>query len=209
MPEKGRYGGIFVICEGGLGCGKTTQARMISDTFRFAHFREPGGTPFGEKIRDAVQGMYDYKVHPYASLLAYAASRANLIRGVVIPELRCGRRVLLERYWYSTWAYQGAEGVSKPIIWAVNVLATANLVPTAILHYDLLPEIGMQRKNACADIDRYDAKKLEFHRRVRANYRQLGRLFPGRWVVIDASKSVEDVYADSLQALAQFGIHPR
>jgi len=168
--------------------------------------REPGGTTFGEKVRDAVQGRHGYEVHPYASLFGYSAARANLVRGIVIPRLQEGFNVGLDRYWYSTYAYQGAEGVSKPIIWLISLIATKALKPDLVLHYDLLPEIGMTRKGKCPDADRYDIRELEFHRKVRRNYLQLKRMYSGIWRVVDASQSIEDVYRDSLTILKQNGL---
>lgn len=198
--------GSFVVLEGGVGAGKSTVLnglrRELSD---WDFYREPGGTPFGERVREAVQGRHGYGIDKYAALFAYSAARANLIRGVVIPRLEKGHSVILDRYWYSTYTYQGAEGVSKPIIWAVSMLATRRLKPNLVLHYDLLPEFGKERKEGAGDTDRYDVKDLEFHRKVQANYHQLRRLYPGIWRTIDASQTPEEVLQDSLKILRGFG----
>lgn len=199
-----------MVLEGGIGCGKTTMANLLSNEQpAWEFYREPGGTPFGEKVREAVQGKHGYEVDRYAALFGYSASRANLIRGVVMPKLKLGVNVGLERYWYSTWAYQGAEGVPKLLIWAASLVATKNLKPNLVLHYDLLPEIGITRKRGKSDSDRYDAKKLEFHRKVRKNYLKLKKLYPGIWRIIDASKPVEEVFADSLEALQEYKLMGR
>jgi len=124
----------------------------------------------------------------------------------VIPKIEQGINILLDRYWYSTFAYQGAEGVSKPIIWAVNYIATKGLNPNAVLHYELLPEIGKKRKQDCPDADRYDLKGVEFHRKVRENYLILKRLYPGIWRIIDASQPIPKVFSDSMEALRERGI---
>ncbi len=212
MKERGK---LFVL-EGGVCCGKSTQmgllARELGEGWSF--YREPGSTSFGELVRNAVQsrmGERDrepYPVHPYAALFGYSAARANLIRTKVLPDLAAGINVGLDRYWFSTYAYQGAEGVSKPIIFAISWVATAGLKPNLVLHYDLLPELAIERRNNKyeSDIDRYDAKELAFHRVVRTNYHQLKHLFPGIWKVVDASKPIGEVKTDSLRLLKEKGL---
>ena len=211
--ERGK---LFVV-EGGVGCGKSTQWKILAENLgdNSNYYREPGSTVFGEMMRSAVQSRMgggpngeNYPVHPYAALFAYSAARANLINLKVIPDLKTGTNVGLDRYWYSTFTYQGAQGVSKPVIWAVSLLATRFLKPDVVLHYDLLPEIGRERKMKTyqGDIDRFDEMPVEFHRKVRANYHQLMRLFPGIWEVIDASKPIEEIKQDSLAALKKHNI---
>jgi dTMP kinase len=199
--------GKLLILEGGVGCGTTTQAKLLQealpDSWRF--FREPGGTPYGEELRPVLQSKEKkYRVHPYASLFGYASSRANLVRGTVIPILREGGSVCLERYWYSTWAYQGAEGVSKLLIWAINLVATKGLKHDLVLHYDLVPELGKLRKENCDDQDRYDLLSPDFHQKVRRNYRQLQMFYPRTWKVIDASKPIEEVFEESMKYIRKF-----
>ena len=202
--------GKFVVVEGGVGSGKTTQLFKIKDCVgvgkEWTWVREPGSTVFGERIRNAVQGLYTDPIEPYAALLAYSSARANLIRGLVIPKIEGGISVGQDRYWYSTWAYQGAEGVSKPIIWFISMIATRMFKPDLVLHYDLLPEIGMARKTGQPDLDRYDTQLIKFHQKVRNNYHQLRRLYPGIWRVIDASKGIEEVFEDTKKILREFDI---
>jgi dTMP kinase len=114
--------------------------------------------------------------------------------------------VFLDRYWFSSFAYQGSEKVDKALILSVSKLATGGLMPDLVLHFDLVPELAVLRKNGCADIDRYDMKELSFHCRVRDAYMELAQKYPEIWKVIDASKSREDVLADALRALRDRGM---
>lgn len=203
MKERGK----FVVVEGGLASGKSTVIRGLrEDLVGWNYYREPGGTHFGEKVRDAVQGLHDYHVDKYASLFAYTSSRANLVRGVIIPELEQGKNIFLDRYWYSSFAYQGAEGISKLLIGAINIVATKGLKPNLVLHYDLKPEIGIKRKEDKTDLDRYDLKNIEFQNIVRKNYFMLKRIYPIIWKSIDASNSREEVLRDSKMALKEHGL---
>ncbi len=200
--------GKFIVIEGGVACGKSTQVALLKKKFpKWKYFYEPGSTPFGEKIRDAVQGINNYKVDPYAALFGYAASRANLIRAVIKPLLSEGKNVVLDRYWYSTYAYQGSEGVSKKTIIDLNKIATDNLKPDVIIHYDLDPKVGFERKGKKDNLDRYDIKKNIFHNKVRKNYKELSRMFPRIWKIIDASKSIEEIHEVTLKTLNKIDLH--
>lgn len=199
--------GKFVVIEGGVGSGKSTLFNHLKKTFKKWNFyREPGSTPFGERIRNAVQGLYNYPVDKYAAFFGYSAARANLIRKKIIPDIKNGKNVILDRYWYSTYAYQGAEGVDKKNIIMVSKMATDNLIPDLVIHLDLDPRIGMSRKNGRKDTDRYDIKKLGFHKKIRRNYQELSRLFPIIWRIVDASKSKKEVYDTTLKVFEEFRI---
>lgn len=209
MPISEKIRGKLLVFEGGAGSGKTTQiGRLHKERMsEWQFYREPGGTAYGEAIRQAVQGIEtQYKVEPYAQMFAYASTRANLIRGVVIPALEAGYNVGLDRYWYSSFAYQGAEGVNRLIIWAVNMVATKGLKPNLVLHYDLNPAVGMNRKKGSADLDKYDMASLAEYEKRRANYSILARIYSDVWRRIDASKSIEEVYADSVAVLEEAGM---
>lgn len=192
--------GKFVVIEGGVGCGKTTQTELLKKDLKgWKFYREPGSTPYGEKVRDAVQGLHNYQVEEYAAMFGYSACRANLIRGVVIPELKKGKNVLLDRYWYSTYAYQGSGGASKEIIKTISKIATDDLIPDLVFFYDLNPKVGMKRKDGREDADRYDVKELNFHNKVRKSYHELGRILGSRWKVIDADRTIEKIHDETLQ----------
>jgi len=118
-----------------------------------------------------------------------------LIEHGILPTLNEGENIILDRYWFSTWAYQGAEGISKLAILLVSRLTTRGLLPDLTVFLDLDPRIGMRRKQGAGDVDRYDLKELGFHRAVRRNYHQLGHFIP-RWVTLDASKPADEVYAN-------------
>ena len=191
--------GKLLVIEGGVGCGKTTQIGLLKKDLKgWEFFREPGSTEYGEKVRDAVQGIHNYKVEEYAAMFGYMAARANLIRGVVIPKLLKGKNIVLDRYWYSTYAYQGSNGANKRIIEQISKIAVDNLKPDLVIFYDLDPKVGMKRKAGHKDSDRYDVKKVNFHRKVRMSYRQLGKKMRRTWKTVDALKSIDEVHQETL-----------
>lgn len=200
--------GKFIVIEGGVGCGKTTQLTLLKKNLKkgWEFYREPGSTEFGERVRDAVQGLHNYDVDEYAAMFGYSAARANLIRGVIAPKLKKGINIVLDRYWFSTYAYQGSNGASKRTIKLVSKIATDDLKPDLVIFYDLDPRIGMARKNGRDDSDRYDIKKLNFHKKVRKNYLALKRLYPRIWKTIDAAKPIDAVAEETKQLLVKLGI---
>lgn len=199
----------FLVMEGGTCAGKTTQIGKIRSNYPdWEYFREPGGTEFGEAMREAVQQNFDWEINPVAALLAYSAARANLVREKIGPLLEAGETVVLDRYWYSTAAYQGSgEGVSQEEIREISLIATGGLEPRLVLFYDLVPELALERKGLGlkGDLDRYDLRALDFRSRVRKKYLEMAKEMKDYWVVIDASKNIEDVYRDTLEALDWFG----
>ena len=200
----------FVVVEGGSGSGKTTAIEGLQRNLEdWDFFREPGGTPFGDLVRDAVQQHKELEIDPMAAFLAYSSSRANLVNNEILPILRGikgGQGVLLDRYWFSSYAYQSSEKVDKAVILQVSKMATGGLMPNLVLHFDLVPELAIFRKTGCADVDRYDLKDLEFHSRVRDAYLELSMKYPDIWKVIDASKSKEEVLANALGVLKNAGM---
>ncbi len=200
----------YVILEGGSMSGKTTQRKLLLPRLTlhraWQEVREPGGTIFGDEIRDAVQrhDRPEY-VYPLAEFFAYSAARTQLIQQVVLPALRNGVGVLSDRSWFSSFAYQG-QTIAKDYIVMVSTEATAWTLPDVVLYFDLLPELAQERVKLKGDLDIHDLKGLDFHRRVRDNYLELGFRYPNFWRTIDASQSVEAVFADSLAVLSQAGI---
>ncbi|MBU1088254.1 dTMP kinase [Patescibacteria group bacterium] len=205
MREKTIEGGQLVVVEGTSGVGKTTviqnlRERQVVDDWYLT--REPGGTEFGDRIRWAVQDPDSKDVHPLAALMAYAASRANLVNLEIKPRLESGVNCLIDRWWFSTWAYQGAEGVSKLTIWLVNMIAIRGQQPDLTLFYDLPVDVGIERKARCDDVDRYDQKEREFMQSARENYLQLRLFYPRSWETINTTdKNPNEVVDETIGIL--------
>ena len=199
----------FVVDEGGSGVGKTTAIEGLKTSLKNWKFlREPGGTDFGDLMREAVQQRPDLAIDPMAAFMAYSASKANLVSLEILPTLMRtteAQGVFLDRYWFASYAYQGTEKVSKAVIVEVSKMVTGGLMPDLVLHFVFLPELPKGRKSGCTDIDRYDMKELDFHARVRDSYLELSVQYPEIWKVIDASKSKEEVLKDTIEVLTKRG----
>src|SRR5437667_5668278 len=115
--------GAFITFEGTEGSGKTTQISLLAERLRFLDrhvrtVREPGGTPIGEEIRHTLKHSADNQaMTAEAELLLMNASRAQLVREVIRPALGAGEIVLCDRFYDSTFAYQGyGRGLDLKIV---------------------------------------------------------------------------------------------
>ena len=188
--------GHFFVFEGPIGTGKSTQYKLLQGTYSDVFFtREPGGTMYGEELRTLVQYRRDLEIDPMASALTYMASRANLVGLEIRPRLERGQTVICDRYWPSTYAYQGSEGVKDNDILNLAQIATGGLEPDMYIYIDLSIDKIIGRKSECKDIDRYDemlAKNRSFLKRVIDRYKKLMQM-SNNWVIIDGVGSIEDV----------------
>lgn len=192
--------GHFVTLEGGEGAGKSTLVAALAERAQargasVVLCREPGGTPLGERLREALFGLQTAP-SALAELLAFSAARAELVATVIRPALEAGALVLCDRFIDSTLAYQGyGRGLDLETIRAVNAAATGGLVPDLTLLLDLDPAAGRAR-GAAGGSDYLEREALAFHERVRAGFLALAAAEPARWQVLDAAQPA-DVVADA------------
>lgn len=186
---------MFVTFEGLDGSGKTTQAELLRERLEaegreVVSTREPGGTELGERIRDLV--LHGGHVSPWAEALLYAASRAQHVDEVIRPAVDRGAWVLCDRYLDSSVAYQGAGrelGVDRVL--DLNLAAVGGLLPDRTFLLLLAPDEVTSRLDR--DHDRLEREGDEFRRRVDAGYRELAARFPERIVVLDGTRSPEEL----------------
>lgn len=193
-------GGKFITFEGGEGAGKSTQLTRLAGRLRTAgegvlSLREPGGTPFGEKMRDVLK-QPGSAIQPAAEALLFASCRAQLVADVIAPALAAGQVVLCDRFIDSTVAYQaGGRGLDRALIEAANRLACGAVRPDLTILLDLDPTRGLGRASVRdqGQPDRFEVLGDAFHRKVRALYHALAQEEPGRFFVVDAARPPEAV----------------
>lgn len=191
--------GLFLALEGGEGSGKSTQAALLVDWLESLGqpvllTREPGGTAVGAVLRRIVLDNATGELSPRTEALIYAADKAEHVDRVVLPALADGMIVLTDRYVDSTLAYQGAGrdlGVAE--LEAVARWATAELRPHLTIVLDIDPAIGHTRFEGA---DRMEAEPLEFHQRVRQHFLDLAAADPAHYLVVDASRTPEQIHHD-------------
>jgi dTMP kinase len=183
--------GLFITFEGGEGCGKSTQSRLLlkkleQQSIPVVLTHEPGGTVLGNELRKALKRKRGSSISPQAELFLVAASRAQLVAELIRPALEEGKVVICDRFTHSTMVYQGyGRGLDFTAIKMVNNMATRNLNPDLIILLDISPEQGLARKRSLKD--RFELEDLSFHRRVKEGYLKMAAAEPDRWLVIDAS----------------------
>ena len=202
---------LFIVFEGGEGCGKSTQTRALQrrlsrDGFRAVMTREPGGTRLGERVRRHLKQSGETRISPLAELFLIATARAQLVSEVIRPELEKGKTVICDRFTPSTLAYQGyGRGLDTDAIRHVNDIATDGMSPDLIVLLDIPVEVGLSRKKS-KDGDRFESESLSFHARVRRGYLDLAQADPGRWLVVDGRlprKAIEKKIWDRVCILLQ------
>jgi dTMP kinase len=183
--------GPFITFEGGEGCGKSTQSRLLLKKLEQQKIpavltHEPGGTALGNELRKALKRKRGSFISPQAELFLVAASRAQLVSEVIRPALEEGKVVICDRFTYSTLVYQGyGRGLELSFVETVNNIATGNLKSDLTILLDISPDQGLARKRSLRD--RFELEDLSFHRRVREGYLKMVAAESERWLVIDAS----------------------
>lgn len=201
---------MFITIEGPEGSGKSSVTKkvaemLVKDGEQVVMTREPGGTPIAEQIRNVILDKANTKMDSMTEALLYAASRRQHLVEKVWPLSKEGKIVISDRFIDSSLAYQGgARGLGIDRILDLNMTyATDGYSPDLTLLFDLEPEIGLTRiaANATREVNRLDLEKIEFHKQVRQTFLDLAKRFPERFVVIDASKSFDEVVANTYKVV--------
>ncbi|MBV9533683.1 MAG: dTMP kinase [Bradyrhizobium sp.] len=202
--------GRFITFEGGEGAGKSTQLNKLAERLKAAEqhtilTREPGGSPGAEIIRHLVLSGMGKLLGPEAETLLFAAARDDHVRTVILPALAQGTWVLCDRFFDSTWAYQGRLGhVAPAVLSAMQRVTIGDLKPDLTIILDVPVEVGLKRaavRRACSAPDRFESEDLEFHEALREAYREIAASEPYRCVLIDANGDVDAVAGQVWTAL--------
>ena len=191
----------FISFEGIDGCGKSTLMDRLAGwlaeaSIPYVRVREPGGTAIGEKVREILLDPASAEMTGRAEVLLYSASRAQLISQVIAPALEKGAWVLADRFVDATFAYQGfGRGFDLEGLGRIQQWATGGLMPDKTVLLDCDVDLAMSRLHARdgANRDRIELEGMAFQRKVRDGYRALAREQPARFLVLDASRPLEEV----------------
>jgi len=189
--------GFWIVFEGGDGVGKSTQIDALLESLRddaqgreVVTTREPGGTPLGIELRQAV--MHGDHVAPRAEALLYAADRAHHIATIVRPALERGAVVVQDRYLDSSIVYQGGARGLGDMVEQISLWATEGAVPDLTIVLDMAPRADRLER----ELDRVERETAEHAEHMREGFRTLAAREPARYAVIDAARPIADVAAD-------------
>jgi dTMP kinase len=200
--------GLLIVFEGAEGAGKSTQLKLLADALgshgrNVVAVREPGGTVLGDEIRRLLlDPAMQLDIVPRAEALLFMASRAQLVEREIRPALGDGAIVLLDRFFLSTYAYQGdGRGLEERDLRSANLVATGGLVPDIVLLLRLPVAEGLSRAARRGEHDRIEQAELAFHQRVALAFERFAtdewqQAHPecGPIVVVDGAGSEVEVY---------------
>ena len=193
--------GRFITIEGGEGAGKSTMMARVADWLenaghRVIRTREPGGTELAEKLREILLDRNNISLSVRAELLLMFAARAQHLEELIRPALARGDWVLCDRFTDATWAYQGGgRELPRDEIESLEMLVHGDLQPDLTLLLDLPVELGLKRAARRSQADRFEQESTPFFERVRAAYLERAQATPGRFAVIDAAGTMEQVWS--------------
>jgi dTMP kinase len=195
-PAAAKPRGMLVSFEGSEGSGKSTQIMHLAERLqelglKVVSTREPGGTEIGEQIRNIlVHNSKGDEMCAETELLLFAASRAQLVREVIAPNLMRGTVVLCDRYIDSSTVYQGvARNLSLDPVQQINQFAVGNVLPDLTIVLDVPTRVSLNRINLRAsDLpDRMERENIAFYKKVRDGYLVLARSLPKRFFVVNGT----------------------
>ncbi len=201
---------MLISFEGGEGSGKSTQAKMffqyLQDNNIHAIFtREPGGTEAAEKIREIlVTGSID-KLDKVSEVLLHYAARKEHLKNKIFPALAEGKVVVTDRFYDSTFAYQGyGHGVDLSVIKEVHKLIVGDFKPNLTLIFDIDVIKGLERSDRRlaqqnSNETRYEKLGVDFHQRLRNGFLTIAKAEPERCIVLNAEETIESLHKKVLE----------
>ena len=190
-------GAKFITFEGGEGSGKSTQVKMLAEYFKnqgreVVVTREPGGTVGAEKIREI---LLSHKYLPIEEVLLNFAARIDHVENLIKPALERGAVVLCDRFFDSTYVYQGyAKGLDLKFIDKIRELTLGDFAPDVTFLLDIDPVEGLKRAKSRGGNNHYDEMELEFHQKIRTGFLEVAKNNPARVVVVDAKRDEKQVH---------------
>ena len=191
---------MLITFEGIDGSGKTTQSKKLYEFLRekgldVSLYREPGGTPLGEELRDI---LINKELNERTELLLFEGARTQLVLEKLKPDMERGMVVILDRFTDSTLAYQGyGRGLDLELVRKLNEFASFGIKPDITFLLDIEPETAVGR---IREKSRFD--NVDFLKRVREGFLEIARKEPERVVVLDVHRGEEEVFGDIKETLS-------
>lgn len=193
---SGQGAGKFITFEGIDGAGKSTHIGFVAALLqtagkRVVSTREPGGTELGERLRDL---LLHQTMHLETEALLMFASRREHLAQVIEPALARGDWVISDRFTDASFAYQGGgRGLARAKLDALEAWVHPHLQPDLTLLFDVPLEVARARLNATRTLDKFEQEQGAFFAACRAEYLRRAAQFPERIVVIDSTRSIDEI----------------
>ena len=187
----------LIVFEGVDASGKSTQIKLLENKFTendilFSTFREPGGNPLSEKIREILLDK-SIEMSNESELMLFLASRAENTKSGILRELDKDKFVICDRYSDSTLAYQGfGKGIDKEFINLCNSYVTKGTVPAITIILDIERNKSKARDNT--EKDRMEDNSDIFFKDVSSGYREISKKSPDRYFLIDGTLRIDEIH---------------
>jgi dTMP kinase len=191
---------LFITFEGGDGSGKSTQVNLLKNyldnlNFETIKTREPGGTPSAEILRDLLTTGEVEKWTPMSEALLMWASRYEHLIQVIEPALNSGKNVICDRFYDSTYAYQGVAhnlGIDK--MEKLKKIIIGDIEPDVTFVLDIDPKVGLKRSlDRPNQENRFESYNIDFHNKIRSAFLEIAKKNKNRCVVVDASLNEQEI----------------
>ena len=203
--------GKFISFEGIDGCGKSTQAKILSTKLtdcgnKVLLTREPGGSEGAEEIRNLLLKGNPDRWSAETELLLFTAARRDHLERTILPALESGTTVICDRFSDSTRVYQGVtRGDLRDLVDKLDD-AMIPRQPDITILIDLDPNIGLTRALERSNTEaRFEDFGLEMQIKLREGFLSLANEFPKRIMVIDGNRSEAEVAQTIIQVLDENG----
>ena len=190
----------FITFEGGEGSGKSSQinllkSKLIDKGIDVVCTREPGGTPSAEILRELVTTGEVNKWEPMTEALIMFASRYEHTKNLIIPSLENGKWVLCDRFYHSTYAYQGlGHGLGLESMEALKKISIGEIEPDLVFFLDIDPMEGIKRTmGRQTNEDRFEKMDISFHNKLRNAFLSFSKTYSDNSVVINASQEINKI----------------
>ena len=189
--------GKFITLEGMDGAGKSTHIPGIIQLLKtrgveVVSTREPGGSTLGEKLREL---LLQEEMQPETEALLMFAARQEHLAQLILPALSRGAYVVSDRFTDASFAYQAAgRGLAIDKMQILEHWVQADLQPDLTLLFDVPVEVSIARLATARTPDKFERESADFFTRIRNAYLQRAHQYPERFAVINANRSIEDVW---------------
>ena len=191
---------LFITFEGGDGSGKSTQVNLLKEyldnlNFETIKTREPGGTPSAEILRDLLTTGEVEKWTPMSEALLMWASRYEHLIQVIEPALNSGKNVICDRFYDSTYAYQGiAHNLGIDEMEKLKKIIIGDIEPDVTFVLDIDPKVGLKRSlDRSNQENRFESYNIDFHNKIRSEFLEIAKKNKNRCVVVDASLNKQEI----------------
>jgi dTMP kinase len=200
----------FISFEGIDFSGKSTQISLLKtfleeNQFQVYFLREPGDTEISETIRQILLDKNNQCMNEWTEIFLYSAARVQLVSERIVPLLQEGQIVIADRYVDSTTAYQGyGRQLDLEIVETINRAATFGLLPGITFYLELMPEESVRRMSESERAaDRLETAGIDFFTRVFNGYKEIAKISPQRFCVIDAKQSIESIHQQIIKEVSK------